>query len=238
MLRTRRTRSMSRLRLRSRSSSSKYDFIMSENKNYLVDMNNNTNVYIRDTLQVPSFLEIIKRVRINKITYNLCKFNMYIEFQNDCLKFSECITLKENHSSYKYDYDIKESFLKEKITNKVFGDSDIKNIKIAKLVKKYYTDNNINNNYVNPNIGESYAIVRHEIKENKMPYHIAYVFSKDGNSNITVEGDAGSSYLSIPKFCIYDVKQRRGLGNKNETFHEYYTTYFKPCTTLVLLYKN
>ena len=246
--RRRQTRSMSRIRIRSRSrsrdkssSSLKYDFIWSKNKNYLLDKNNTKQLYIHESLYVPDFLKVIKTIKIKKayivhsvdMVYNLCKFDIRsgIEFKNDCLKFAECLTLKEN--SLSYDYDKEESFLKEKTTGKIFGDSDKKNIKIAKDVTKSY-----DKHFVNPEIGESYAIVRQEVKKGKMPYHIAYVLSKDGNSNITIEGDAGSSHLDIPKFCIYDVKQRRGLGTINETFYEAYNSYFKPCTTMVLIYKK
>jgi hypothetical protein len=228
-----RARARSRSRSRSRSSSqlSLYDLKFSSNENYIIDVNNDDQIYINSSIIAPGFLKKIKTKRINRISYNLYKFNSFkIEFQNDCLKFAECVTLKEYYGYiFNYDYNNPTSFLKEKTSNKIFGDSDTKNTRISKEVKDNY-----NNNFVDPDIGESYAIVKHMIEKDKMPYHIAYVFGKDGNSNITIEGDAGNTNLNSPKFDIYDVKQRKGLGNINKTFYETYNSYFKPCTTMIL----
>lgn len=239
----RRTRSMSRARRRSRSRSrsmsssvESYDLKYSRNENYIINIDNDDQIYINSSITPPGFLKKIKTKKIGRVLYNLYKFNSFkIEFQNDCLKFAECVTLKEYYNYiFDYDYNNPKSFLKEKLTNKIFGDSDYKNTKISKEVKEFYTNNRINDNFVNPDIGESYAIVKHKIETGKMPYHIAYVFGKDGDSNITIEGDAGNN-LNSPKFDIYDVKRGR-FGNINKTFHETYSSYFKPCTTIILSY--
>ena len=218
------------------------DFIWSENRNYLFDKHDNKLLYIEQSLPVPSFLSILNKIKIPKSyieydsdkIYNVCQF-FGKKFKNDCLMFAECVTTGD------FTYRDDDSFLKEKTTGETFGNSDKENIQIAKKVSKdYYYDFYS----VNPDIGESYAIISHDIKDKKMPYHIAYVLAKDGISNITIEADS-SDKLKLPKFCIYDVKfpetlsTRRGVKTShknivNNTFHDWYKGYFKKSTTLVL----
>ena len=218
------------------------DFIWSENRNYLYDTYDNSILYIEHSLPVASFLEILKKIKVPKSyieyhtdkIYNVCKFFGKKRFKNDCLMFAECVTTGD------FTYREDDSFLKEKTTGETFGNSDKENIQIAKTVSKdYYYDFYS----VNPDIGESYAIISHDIKDKKMPYHIAYVLAKDGISNITIEADSGDK-LKLPKFGIYDVKfpetlsTRRGVKTShvmiNNTFHDSYKKYFKKSTTLVL----
>lgn len=217
------------------------DFIWSENRNYLYDTYDNKLLYIEHSLPVPSFLVILKKIKIPKLyieyhsdkIYNVCQF-FGKKFKNDCLMFAECVTTDD------FTYREDDSFLKEKTTGETFGNSDKENIEIAKTVSKdYYYDFYS----VNPDIGESYAIISHDIKDKKMPYHIAYVLAKDGISNITIEADSGDK-LKFPKFGIYDVKFHETLSTRrsvktshvmvNNTFHDTYKKYFKNSTTLVL----
>ena len=242
--------SKSRSRSNSRSSkiisvSANKDFIWSENRNYLYDTYDNSILYIEQSLPVPSFLVILKKIKVPKSyieyhtdkIYNVCQF-FGKKFKNDCLMFAECVTTGD------FTYRDDDSFLKEKTTGETFGNSDKENIQIAKTVSKdYYYDFYS----VNPDIGESYAIISHDIKDKKMPYHIAYVLAKDGISNITIEADSGDK-LKLPKFGIYDVKfpetlsTRRGVKTShknivNNTFQDWYKGYFKKSTTLVLVPK-
>ena len=247
--RSRKNRSNSRSRSRSKSSrnsvSANKDFIWSENRNYLFDTHDNKLLYIEQSLPVPSFLSILNKIKIPKSyieydsdkIYNVCQF-FGKKFKNDCLMFAECMTT--GNFTYRED----DSFLKEKTTGETFGNSDKENIQIAKKVSKdYYYDFYS----VNPDIGESYAIISHDIKDKKMPYHIAYVLAKDGISNITIEADSGDK-LKLPKFGIYDVKFPETLSTRrsvktshknivNNTFHDWYKGYFKKSTTLVLVPK-
>ena len=118
-----------------------------------------------------------------------------------------------------------EPILKEKTTGKIFGNTHEENIKIAKKVKKMYT-----NELANPEVGETYAIVRtreYEVGEN--PYHIAYVLFKDGTTNITLEANA-SGTLEYP---VFDMYGSRG-DDELYTFHEREIATYSPATTIVL----
>lgn len=134
----------------------------------------------------------------------LCYEYFSKSFKNDCLQFAEGLTLHDPN------YRGKTCILRDKHTQLVFGDSDRQNMKIAQLAQSD------KNERVNPNIGESYAFVLKNIKKvGEAPYHIAYVLFKDGNTNITLEANAGDKLATTPKFDMYDIRIRSG-----STFHD------------------
>lgn len=140
---------------------------------------------------------------------------------NDCLQFAESM------SSGILGYSEAECIFKEKYSNLKFGHSDKLNIDIAK------NRGNILNENANPNVGEAYAIVRKKVVEGKGPYHIGYVLFKDGDTNITLEANAGSPDLEHPVFDMYSTT------NPTLSWHSRYVEYFseqgKPASTIVIL---
>ena len=135
--------------------------------------------------------------------------------ENDCLKFAECLTFaNEKLNKEKFNEMLKAEegppILQSYNTNIPFGatEKDEDNIKILKLIKQ-----NDKNNFVVPKDGESYAIVRKKIIDDKAPYHIAFVLYTNGSVNITLEAEADNQNNYQPKFCFYDINPD---GN---TFH-------------------
>ena len=135
---------------------------------------------------------------------------------NDCLQFAESLTLGE------IGYKGTRCILKEKGSSLLFGYSDARNIDIA------LRRGEILNEKANPNIGESYAIVRHAVIEGKAPYHIAYVMFKDGSTNITLEADAGDPTIQHPVFDMYST------NTPKQSFHARYIKDYSPASTVIL----
>ena len=136
---------------------------------------------------------------------------------NDCLQFAESLTIGEPN------YSGKKCILKNKSSGLVFGYSDANNIRIAT------TASAVLNERANPEIGETYAIVRQKVAVGYAPYHIAHVIFKDGNMNITVEADAGNPDLKQPVFDMYSTDPTSG-----GTFHDTYKKMYAPASTIVL----
>lgn len=134
---------------------------------------------------------------------------------NDCLQFSESLTKNE------VGYSGSKCILKEKYTKLAFGWSYDQNISIAASAAQNFK--------ANPEVGESYAIVRTDGKGGEVPYHIAYVIAKDGTTNITIEADAGNPDLRYPVFDMYDT------ADPKKTFHARYSKIYKPGSTIVLM---
>jgi len=134
---------------------------------------------------------------------------------NDCLQFSESLSKNE------VGYSGNKCILKEKITKLAFGWTYDQNIRIADTAPQNFK--------ANPDIGESYAIVRTDGKGGEVPYHIAYVIAKDGSTNITLEADAGNPDLRYPVFDMYDTV------DPAKSFHARYSKIYKPGATIVLM---
>jgi hypothetical protein len=144
---------------------------------------------------------------------------------NDCLRMAEELTCGIK------DYDLEESILMEKNTKTVFGETLQKNKDLANRLES--TGIYLVNEKANPEVGETYAMVRKgkvAVKEN--PYHIAHVLFKDKSVNITLEANAGDPTLKYPQFGMY--------GNTaSSTFDTFYKAYFEEeypnSVTLVLV---
>jgi hypothetical protein len=141
---------------------------------------------------------------------------------NDCLQFAEAIT-----SGIK-DYADTKCILREKGSRFDFGKSYSSEIAMSKgksPTKTYPRFPEILNENANPEIGESYAIVRGKTIQGEVPYHIAFVIAKDGDTNITLEADAGNPDLNMPVFDMYSPR---------DTFHDRYKELYAPASTMVL----
>jgi len=169
--------------------------------------------------------------------------NNYLKNENDCLAFSECMTV----ANYKPDtglfdrmigvIDVTEKkeqkkgkggiepVLQVKGTTDTFGVTDKKNIALS---KKYPEDDK--DDKANPAVGESYAIINMNKKYNDglNPYHIGFVLCKDNNLNITIEAFADQGTDFVVKFSIYDTK------DPLYTFHSSYKMLFDNSTTIIL----
>jgi len=96
--------------------------------------------------------------------------------------------------------------------------------------REYYggDDNN-----VNPSVGECYVIMLcDDIPDGYIPYHVSYVLFKDGNTNITIEANAGGRNKK-PLFDIYQGIECPISAQSPETddvkictFHETYKDIF------------
>jgi hypothetical protein len=135
---------------------------------------------------------------------------------NDCLQFAESLSIGE------IGYAGRKCVLREKGSSLLFGYTDEQNIAIAT------GRGSVLNESANPNLGESYAIVRHAVVAGNAPYHIAYVMFKDGSTNVTLEADAGNVDLTHPVFDMYSTTDAK------ETFHRRYVDSFTPASTIVL----
>lgn len=136
---------------------------------------------------------------------------------NDCLQFAESM------ASGVLGYNEEACIFKEKQSNLEFGDSDKLNIEIAKNIA------NVRNENANPNVGEAYAVVRKRVMKGKAPYHIGYVLFKDGDTNVTLEANAGDPDLEHPVFDMYST------SNPALSWHARYIDYYKPASTIVIL---
>ena len=154
--------------------------------------------------------------------------------ENDCLHFAEFLTMThglqpEHTCPFPYDYET--SALKAKMENNIsdeniFGISDEDNINLLTNIPM----ERINNN-ANPQPGESYAIVRKEIKNTNM-YHIAFCLYSHNGVNITLEASADNGRLYLPTFNLYDINPK-GL-----TFHKRYSGAYDNSITIVLKERN
>jgi len=92
-------------------------------------------------------------------------------------------------------------------TSKKFGKSDRDNSQIVSYTRNYGVKRHRLHNFtVNPDIGDAYSMVPYEIPVDSgtCPYHVATVVFKDGDTNITIEADAGIK-LDKPIFDMYSV---------------------------------
>ncbi len=142
---------------------------------------------------------------------------------NDCLQFAESLAKGEVH------YSSEECVYRVKGSKRQFGDTDKQNIELAKKYKA--------NDKADPRKGQSYAIVRTNLKEalrsseeDLPPYHIAHVLAEDGEYRITLEADAGA-IIRKPVFGIYSVRP-----SHDKTFHKTYKEMYgkQAAATIVL----
>ena len=132
------------------------------------------------------------------------KLNNIIKFtnlDNDCLLLAEGII---SGNLEKPEYNIAKLRVKERdAKNRLLGHSDKQNIQIAKDIRASYTEQDLN--ALNPGIMEAYSMLPIVLPADATtcPYHAAAVIFKDGNSNITLEADAGLGGLKKPVFDIY-----------------------------------
>lgn len=150
--------------------------------------------------------------------------------ENDCLRFSECISI----ASQKPDMNPFNALIQNddyppvlrvsrSDKEKQFGQSDKLNIGLLKQIPE--TEKN---NYAIPSNGQSYAIVRKKIIDDSAPFHIAFVLYTHQDINITLEAsaDAGNEYY--PKFGFYDTNP------DGFTFHKLLSTHYTNGETIVL----
>ena len=208
-----------------------------DNKNIAIDTNNKNILYIKVNYllelkkQNPfiyQYLQIIGTRILNDNTYiifestirfynvkddegngdspkkiNELKKNGAIE--NDCIGFAEKCIIKDLYKETEG-----KDFTKIS-TNDIFGISDEENIRIANKIKK---KSKHKSHKVNPKIGEGYIIMPTKEKLGECPYHGACVAFKDGDSNITLEANAGDKLSRKPIFDFYSS----GKVERN-TFH-------------------
>jgi len=157
--------------------------------------------------------------------------------ENDCLQFGECLTLANQKGDINLFNDIikKDSTppvlevksVKKSVKNKNFGEEDDMNIRLL----NYINDSEKNDNAI-PNNGETYAIVRKQIKDNN-PFHIAFVLYSTKEINITLEASADAAPKYYPKFSFYDRDPQ-----KSRTFHKAQVTTYTNGETIVLKNRN
>jgi len=123
--------------------------------------------------------------------------------RNDCLLFAERVSLNDltySKSASVFSVDLGR-------TSKKFGKSDRDNKYIVSYTKNYKIKRDRLHNFtVNPDIGDAYSMVPHDtpIDSGVCPYHAATVVFKDGETNITIEADAGIE-LNKPIFDMYSI---------------------------------
>ena len=155
--------------------------------------------------------------------------------ENDCLHFAEFLTMTHGVEPEQYTcpfpYNYEASALKAKTEDDVsdeniFGMSDEENIDLLTNIPM----DQVNNNAI-PQPGESYAIVRKEMKNTNM-YHIAFCLYSHNGVNITLEANADNGRLYLPTFNLYDTNPK-GL-----TFHNRYRFVYDNSITIVLKQRN
>lgn len=146
--------------------------------------------------------------------------------ENDCLNFAEFSTMRQTDRTCELPYNYKTSVLQSKDNGRAFGVSDEDNIELLQNIPLKKSNNN-----ASPLQGESYAIVRNEIKPGTM-YHIAYCIYQHNNVNITLEANADSGREYLPTFNMYDVNPR------GFTFHKRYSDLYDNSKTIVLQSRN
>lgn len=148
--------------------------------------------------------------------------------ENDCLHFAEFLTmthgLQPEQYTCQFPYNYETSVLQS--DEGIFGMSDEENINLLTNISIETTNNN-----AVPQPGESYAIVRKELKNTNM-YHIAFCLYSHNGVNITLEANADNGRLYLPTFNLYDINPK-GL-----TFHQRYRDAYDNSTTIVLKQRN
>lgn len=123
--------------------------------------------------------------------------------RNDCLLFAERVSLNDlnySKSASVFSVDLGR-------TSRKFGKSDRDNRQIVNHIRNYKIKHDRLYNFtVNPDIGDAYSMVPYAtpIDSGVCPYHAATVIFKDGDTNITIEADAGIE-LNKPIFDMYSV---------------------------------
>lgn len=200
---------------------------VSPSSQFAIDKKKDHIIYVSSTEPPHSWLKRVDGIKpINIKDKTLYPYEYFdVLYINDCLKFAEAM------ASGVKDYDKLKCVLREKGSRFKFGSKDEINVTIAKGLspsKKKPALPDILNERANPEIGESYAIVRsRELSPDveEVPYHIAFVLAKDGDTNITIEADAGNDELEKPVFDMYSPR---------DTFHDRYKDMYSPASTIVL----
>jgi hypothetical protein len=168
--------------------------------------------------QNPSFFKFLfkerasRRLKENSFLKGYEKYSIKKDFEikgekNDCLLFAERVSL----SNPKFEEKSSIFSVKSGKTDKKFGVSDKGNSQLLSYTKNYEIKKNpLHNLEVNPNIGDAYAMLPAELPIDKgtCPYHAASVIFKDGNTNITIEADAGIK-TDKPIFDMYSSSQHK-----------------------------
>jgi hypothetical protein len=140
--------------------------------------------------------------------------------ENDCLKFSECLTYVDQTNTISRLKDMlialeNPPVLRSKVSKVKFGEhsDEEKNATILNDIDAKHKNHN-----AIPKMGESYGIV---VKPNTIyegsPYHIAFVLYTNNDVNITLEAFADRKDKYLPRFGFYDTNP------KGYTFHRYYS---------------
>lgn len=140
--------------------------------------------------------------------------------ENDCLKFSECLTYVDQTNTISHLEDMliaseNPPVLRSKVTKVKFGEhaDEEKNATILNDIDAKYKNHN-----AIPSMGESYGIVvKPKTKYEGSPYHIAFVLYTNNEVNITLEAFADRKDNYLPRFGFYDINQN------GYTFHRYYS---------------
>ena len=193
---------------------------ISDNKIFLLKLPNPNEIFINTTFisnieaQNPEFFKnmILNRQTTRglgeSILKNYTKFSLNKQYEiknekNDCLLFAERVSLndlKYSKSASVFSVDLGK-------TSKKFGKSDKDNSQIVSYTRNYAVKRDRLHNFtVDPDIGDAYSMVPYEIPidSGTCPYHVATVIFKDGDTNITIEADAGIK-LDKPIFDMYSV---------------------------------
>jgi len=201
-------------------------FKVSDNEIFLLLQPDPKDIYIKDSYieyieyKYPDFFKILtpklirRSNRLNKDSiYNgYTNFQVKKEFEikgekNDCLLFAERVSIGNPN------YNDKTSVFSVSMGTKnlKFGSSDKNNNKIASYVRTNFIKKTpLYNLEVNPNIGDAYSIIPHDLPIDKgvCPYHVAVVIFKDNTTNITIEADAGIE-TKYPIFDMYSTSQHK-----------------------------
>jgi hypothetical protein len=155
--------------------------------------------------------------------------NKYYPYQYfDTLEINDCLQFAEAMASGVKNYADTKCVLREKGSRFDFGKSYTSEINMSKgksPTKTHPRFPELRNEKANPEIGESYAIVRGKTIQGEVPYHIAFVLAKDGDTDITIEADAGDRELERPIFDMYSPR---------DTFHDRYKEMYAPASTMIL----
>jgi len=204
------------------------EFKISDNEIFILllppETKNPTEIFIKEDSikkveeQNPKFFKFLlkerasKRLKDKSFLKGYEKYSIKKDFEikaekNDCLLFAERVSL----SNPKFEESASVFSVKSGKTDKKFGVSDKANSQILNYIKQYITKKYPKHNVeVNPNIGDAYAMLPSEIPIDKgtCPYHAASVIFKDGNTNITIEADAGIK-TDKPIFDMYSYTQHK-----------------------------
>tara|TARA_B100000902_G_scaffold397269_1_gene460500 strand:+ start:9359 stop:10249 length:891 start_codon:yes stop_codon:yes gene_type:complete len=193
---------------------------ISDNKIFLLKLPNPNEIFINSSFisnieaQNPDFFRNMilnrqtTRGKEQSILKDYIKFSLNKQYEikgekNDCLLFAERVSLND----LKYSKSASVFSVNLGKTNKKFGKSDKDNSEIVSYTRNYSVKRNRLHNFaVNPDIGDAYSMVPYNtpLDTNTCPYHAATVIFKDGDTNITIEADAGIK-LDKPIFDMYSV---------------------------------